>query len=137
MGVLKNCKCLPAAVFLRKSNMQKIKVGRSKLLIEVKKNRTSHEKAYKEAVIGYRQASIEKLEQMLADAKNGKAIQSDTNLEEPETHLAEYDRIIKQLELTSDHIIELHDQEFNQYVMDEWNWKHKFMTTNSFYSNAH
>lgn len=116
--------------------MQKIKIERAKLLAEVKKNRTAHEKAYKESMIGYQHDSIEELKRMLADASAGKDFLDHTGLDKPVSYLKDYDRIIRQLELSSEKIIELNEQEFNQYVMDEWGWKQSFTHLNTMYSKS-
>ncbi len=46
----------------------------------------------------------------------------------------EYDRAVRMLELAVDENIELTEQQFANYVMDEWQWSQHFMAMNSLYS---
>ena len=39
------------------------------------------------------------------------------------------------LELSVDDVITLSETEFDQLVMDEWNWKQSFVATSSFYKS--
>jgi hypothetical protein len=38
--------------------------------------------------------------------------------------------------MSTDTVVELSEQEFRQYVMDDWSWKHNFLASNAMYSAA-
>jgi hypothetical protein len=54
----------------------------------------------------------------------------------PEDHTDDYERAIKMLDLDVREDIELTEQEFAQYVLDDWGWKDQWTTTNSAYLAA-
>jgi len=39
------------------------------------------------------------------------------------------------LELSVEDVIEIDDTTFNQLVLDDWNWKDNFISSNSLYKN--
>jgi hypothetical protein len=71
---------------------------------------------------------------MLADAKAGRSISRSINLAEPVDHTADYDRILAMLEMSVDDTIMLDAQEFNQYVLDNWEWSRLASYTNQSYA---
>jgi hypothetical protein len=46
----------------------------------------------------------------------------------------DYDRVLKMLDMTTDEVVVLSEDDFAQYVMDEWQWKEQFSQINSTYS---
>lgn len=56
------------------------------------------------------------------------------NLEAVENHTEDYDLILDMLEDTDDNFVELTQQEYKQYVKDQWNWRAGFKAANSVYS---
>jgi hypothetical protein len=112
--------------------MRLVKVNKTSLLVELRKNRELHEKDVRLAEEGYEILVVKKLEQKIKAVKEGKmfrVIQFDV----PEDHLKDYDRAIRMMEMEVEDVIELTEQDFNQYVMDEWNWKDNWSTSNSAY----
>lgn len=59
------------------------------------------------------------------------------NLKYPESYDKEYNRAIRSVELNVYDKIELSEQEFNQYVMNDWSWKNSFISSNSAYVNTY
>jgi len=111
----------------------KLKYNKKELLAIVIENRANHALAYVEAREGYQKKLIAALEKDLARAKDGKKGRG-VMLQAPRKYLADYDRAIKQLELTKEEEIELNDSDFSKLVMDEWQWKREFSTSNALYS---
>jgi hypothetical protein len=125
---------------------------RQKLLDRIKENRDKHVAAYEEAWKGYLIEVAEQLEQCAKDARanlkklNGKewevgddlhrevVTHFGVNAQAPQTHADEYDRVIDQLAFTSVDEVVLTQQEFNQYVRDEWQWSRMFNETAGTYS---
>jgi len=48
------------------------------------------------------------------------------NLEKPENHSADYDSAIMKVKMSSFELISLSEQEFEKYVMNNWEWKDNF-----------
>jgi len=72
---------------------------------------------------GYRKRVIQELNQALEDAKAGRQITTQIRLPAPEDHTADYDRVIRMLEMSVDDELEITSHEFDWYVMDNWQWK--------------
>jgi len=106
--------------------MNAIRVRRDELLTKVKENRANHRAIFEEALDGYRGQAIAELEAMLAEAKKGKRIRRAVSLIEPVDQTKEYDRIVKILEMSAEDVVELTEEDFAQYVMDDWRWKGQF-----------
>lgn len=110
-----------------------VTVKKEELLKELRANRSKHREGFLAAQKGYREAVIKELDSMLEDARTGKAIRRGISFVEPSDHSSDYDRVIKQLEMCTKDEILIDDQEFAQYVMDDWGWKKAWSTTNATY----
>lgn len=115
--------------------MDKVNIETKKLLAKVKANREQHKKEYEEAILGFRKQVIEKLTENLTLAQAGEPIELFLRLTEPRSYLDSYDQIITMLEMTTDKIIELTNNDFASYVMDNWEWKQSFTSTMSLYNS--
>ena len=124
----------------------KFEFSREEILTRVTDNRDKHATAYSEAMEGY---YLEVEDQLLAIAKEARAqvkLANDSkepkvrawsvNARQPEDHTADYDRIIDMLTLAKGENIELDENEFAQYVRDEWVWKRAFTESASFYNDV-
>lgn len=104
--------------------MKLTRMDRKKLLAVVKKNRETHLADYAEAIVEYRKQSQIKLQEALdkrnetLDSYLGNTIS--ISLPVPLNMVEQYDEIISQLEFSADKIIELSQQEFQNYVLDKW-----------------
>ena len=56
------------------------------------------------------------------------------SLPTPEDHTDDYDQILLMLEMEINETVTIDYRTFRQYVMDEWDWKASFNTTNTFYA---
>lgn len=118
--------------------MNTIKVEKNRLLNKVRENREKHIVEFKEAITVYRKELISRLEQELSRLK-----QNDVNfdysrirLEVPVSYVAEYDRVISQLEWHADDFVELTTNQVDQYINDNWSWTGGFVNTANFYKSA-
>ncbi len=116
--------------------MNAIKVKTSDLLTKIKINREAHRQIFLEASEGYRKAAIAELDSMLADAKEGKKIRRVLTLVQPMDQTKDYDRAIGMLEMSVDDVVELGEMDFRCYVLDEWQWKDQFRSSNVGYSKT-
>jgi NOL1/NOP2/fmu family ribosome biogenesis protein len=115
--------------------MQSVKVYTVTLLNVLKENREKHLKDYNSASKIFIQDAIAKLQEMLKTAKTEKRIIHSLGLVEPKSYVDSYDTAIKMLEMSVEEVIELTQQEFTQYVEDNWNWKSQFVSTTAFYNS--
>jgi hypothetical protein len=114
--------------------MNTVKVKREELLTKVRTNRDAHRALFLKAQEGYRKLVIEELDRMLADARDGRPIQRSVTLTEPSNHVKDYDRVIAMLEMSVDDTITLDSQDFDRYVMDNWDWSRFALSTNTAYA---
>jgi hypothetical protein len=113
--------------------MNAIKVQKSELLTRLKANRANHSAQFEKASEGYRKKVIDVLENRLADARKGKLPHLIFNMPLPVDQTKAYDRAIGMLELSVEDIIELEEHDYQQYVLDEWNWSAAAAATNTSY----
>jgi len=114
--------------------MQDIEVDKGKLLNIMRRNRDAHHAIVLEAQAGFREKVIERLDEMLKMAAEGKKIDINVGLRMPEDHTEEYDTIIGMLELDIHDTVELDMSQYKPWVQDEWGWQRSFTTTNAYYS---
>ena len=55
---------------------------------------------------------------------------------EPTSYEKDYDKAIRMVLLCQDKTITLDDRQFDQLVLDEWDWKANFSTTTAMYTNG-
>ncbi len=116
--------------------MNAVNIRRTDLLNTLRINREKHRTIFTEAQSGYRSAVIKKLDQMLAEARDGKKIRRSVSLIEPMDQTADYDRVIRMMEMSVDDTIKLEEHDFNSYVLDQWQWKNQFTASNRRYSKT-
>ncbi len=113
-----------------------VSVKRDDLRRILAENRLKHEAAFQAAMEGYKKTCIIKLEERLAAARDGKIVDIRVPLTEPTHHLKDYDRVLKMLELSTEEVWQISEDQFGNYVMDEWSWTTHFSVTNAAYSGG-
>lgn len=113
--------------------MRTVTVNREELLRIVKSNRERHRDIFLKAQEEFRKRAIEELEKRLSDARDGKHFDQHLGMVEPVDRTQDYDRIISMLEMSVDDQIDLTQDEYAAYVMDDWSWKRQWITSNSAY----
>jgi coenzyme F420-reducing hydrogenase alpha subunit len=115
--------------------MYQVKVERRELLNKVKTNREKHILEHKDAVEAYKIVLVDKLEYLLKEAKEAGDVPShSTGLAYPKSHEKDYNQVVTMLEMSVEDVIELDQNQFSQYVMDEWSWKSGFVATSAMYN---
>ena len=115
-----------------------VTVKKNELLEELKTNRAKHIAEYEEAVKEYKIALIAYFSKQLQLAKKGQLeeLQLHIGFSEPDDHTADYDRVIKMVSMGVREEIQMSEQEFSKYVMDDWEWKHHFLAAKTAYMVA-
>jgi hypothetical protein len=111
-----------------------VRVNKAQTLATLNDNRENHRARFEEAMEGYKQRSIELLEEHIERIRNNDPEQVIVSLPLPEDHTDDYDRVIEQLEWSLDDELELDEQEFNMYIRDQWGWKTSFGQTYAMYT---
>jgi hypothetical protein len=111
--------------------MRQVTVQKDDLMEIVKANRDEHRTIFEKAVEGYRKRAIEILEEHIERIKHGKVERVVVQLPVPQDHTADYDRVLKMLDMSVDDEVTLDEQAFAEYVMDDWHWQRQFLTDSS------
>ena len=114
--------------------MKNVNLDKSELRSVVQTNRDNHRALFEEAMEGYKRLVVRELERKISDVERGIQINHYIQLEIPEDHTKDYDRVLKMLDMSQDASIELGERDFDQYVMDNWGWSEEFNTSSKFYS---
>jgi len=113
--------------------MKNVKIERVKLLGIVTENKQKHITEFAEAVVDYKTAVKKICTYNLSEIDAGRIDKLKEVPDQPTSYETSYSRAIRMLELSADEIIEVDELTFNQLVLDEWQWKHSFTASNSFY----
>lgn len=108
--------------------MQEITVDKAELLSKLQQNRTDHRRIFEEALEGFRAEAIAELEQRLADLRAGKRRDLMVRKIVPQDHTGDYDRAVAMIEMSIGDTITLSENDFAQYVMDDWGWQDQFLS---------
>lgn len=120
----------------RRASVSESRIKKEALLTVLREARAGHRATFDQAIEDYKIAVIAELESRLEDAKKGKRLNQQFLLVQPQDHTKDYDRIIKQLEMDVDDEVDLSQQEFANYVMDQWSWSEQFTQTSMVYNTV-
>ena len=118
--------------------MNNVNINRDELLAIVRDNKEKHIEQFKESIADYKKAALQIAKDNLALVRTGQVeeIAKVKNMPpKPVSFENEYNRAIRMLELSVDETIMLEQDVFNQLVLDEWHWKHTFMTNSTTYKS--
>lgn len=113
-----------------------VRIEKTTLLETLNKNRAAHRAIFEEAVEGYRTQALALLDRHIADIKANKLIRVHVVIPAPVDQTKEYDRVIEMVKMNTFEHMDLDEHEFAQFVMDNWEWKHNFLLSNSTYSRT-
>jgi len=111
-----------------------VTVDRVQVLDIVRANREKHHTIVEEARTGYIDKARAALEKRLQQLKAGKVASLHFSLAPPQDHTEAYDTIIEMLQLHTEAEVRLSASQVRHFVMDQWDWKTAFLTTNALYS---
>ena len=109
--------------------MRTVRVDRDEFLVKVKANRERHRTVFDGALAGYSTRLTRELERRIHDLRRGRRIDQYIGLPEPEDHTDDYDRVITMAEMSVSDVLDLTEDEFGMYIMDQWQWKQSFSET--------
>jgi hypothetical protein len=113
-----------------------IQVDPDRLMLALEQNRSTHAEAYEKAKLGYIKVTTKQVEEYLTRLANGELLERAYLPAPPEDHTSDYDDAIEMMRWAKDDTIELTQQQFRQYVMDDWGWKDNWVTSNTAYLQA-
>ena len=104
------------------------------VLVTLKKNRSEHSAIVVEARKGFLEKALKAVHARAGELEAGKIRALTFTLQLPLDHTAEYDTVIRMLEMHQPETIDLNADEVRQLVEDKWDWTAQFLASNSFYS---
>jgi glyceraldehyde-3-phosphate dehydrogenase/erythrose-4-phosphate dehydrogenase len=113
--------------------MRTVTVSKARLLETLQHNRDEHRALFLKAQERYREAAIEELDRMLAEARAGSKIRRAVSLPEPQDYTSSFDTAIQMVEWEEGDTVELDQHEFAQYVQNEWGWMGSFVGSTQAY----
>lgn len=116
--------------------MNEARVDRLNLLEVIKKNRAKHKEIVDDVFTNYRKRVIEELDKALVLAKSGKQLITNIQLIQPMDMTETYDRAIGMLEMCLDESVSLDTDEYDNYVLDKWDWSRQFSSSSASYSSS-
>lgn len=114
--------------------MKAIIVNKDELVEKVRANREKHQAIFDEAVTGYQKQAVQLLEDHIKRIRDGDMVEVYVRLPRPVNQLKDYDRVLAMLEMHLEDEIEVGEDDFASYVMDDWGWKQNFLASNAAYS---
>jgi hypothetical protein len=111
-----------------------ITVTKEDLLTRLKANLVTHRNEFQTAFTAYRKAAEKALIKKLREVRHDETFDLSIPLPEPSDHSDDYERIIAMLEMCTEEKVFVSEQEFSQYVLDNWHWKTHFIDTNASYA---
>ena len=113
---------------------KKITVNKEKLLEKLKGNLVMHVEEYHAAKKAFRAAAIDEMEKQLGKARAGEKFNlSFRRLLRPRNHDTEYNMAIGMLEMEVADTVTITAQDYDRFVLDNWDWKEDFSNTNRSY----
>ena len=116
--------------------MESIRVNKAELLTTLEANRAKHRQIFEEACDGYQKAVIKELEAQLKRAKEGIRQTMLISIPAPIDQTKEYDRAVAMLKMSVDKEVLLSELDFRCYVLDDWDWKQRFLASSRAYSRT-
>ena len=113
-----------------------IKVQKEKLIAQILENKEQHIKEYGEAVIAYKEEALKQLTVQTSRVKEG-ALDAELDLVTPVNNADNYDKIVEMFQWEVEKVVELSQNEFNEYVQDETEFAVAAKYSNTFYSSSH
>lgn len=103
-----------------------IYMKKKELLAKLNKNLALHKKIYKDALDAFKTNYINRLNIMLNTLRKENKFIMDLDLLKPENHADDYIRAINMVKMNCRNEIALREDEFNQYVLNRWDWIRSF-----------
>lgn len=113
--------------------MRTITVKVADLKTQLNKNMIKHRDTFDVAMDIFRNRAIETLDEQIATIRGGGLPDKYLRLPIPEEHTSDYKRALEMLHWHTEDTISLTEDEFAQYVQDDWGWRQSFLSNTTSY----
>jgi hypothetical protein len=114
--------------------MEKITVTKTDLLAILNENRAKHRTVFEAALAAYAVEARRILQAEVDRLSQGKLAEVYVSVPRPKDHTADYDRVIRMINLHTGDTIQLGESDAAMYVMDDWRWKRDFVRMSNSYA---
>lgn len=122
----------------------KVSLEKNELLNKIRENLAAHEEAYEQAMIVWREEVTELLEAKLNEFRETGELKDDARRNSPASYVMipprpvkyvdSYNRAIRMLTDHSIDVIELEDEDYAKFVLDDWEWSGEWAANTASYS---
>jgi hypothetical protein len=119
---------------MRLSGNRDIKVKKFDLIEKIKKNKENHIKEYDKAVVAYKEEALRQLGKLTLKVNEG-GLDVKLDLITPVNNADNYDKILEMFEWEVEDEVVLEQDEFKEYVQDEFDFAVSAKFSNSVYLN--
>jgi len=117
---------------MRQNGSRVMTVNKAKLIEKINQNRENHIIAYGKAVEAYKKEALKQLTELTDKVNNGDMTVR-LNLTTPVDNRKNYDKISGMFEWTIEDEVELTQQEYNEYILDETeSARHAFLSNSAY-----
>jgi len=113
-----------------------INVKKDELIAKIKENKENHIKEFEKAKDAYREEALRQLRTQLERVEEG-ALDAKLDLVTPVDNSANYDKIVEMFEWEVEEIVELEQDEFQEYVQDTTDFAMTARMSNMMYVDSH
>jgi len=116
--------------------MKNVTLAKAELIAVITSNQLTHNQEYAEMMQAFKVEVATETKAMIEfNASREKDFRTSIDVREPMSHNDEYDRILSMLNMSVDDNITLSQEEYRQYVLDEWSWAGMFAMSKTRYLN--
>jgi hypothetical protein len=108
--------------------MREITVDKTELLAKIRANRLDHRAIFEEALAGFQAEAERELNEQIVRLHSGLRRDILVRKPVPVDHTGDYDRAIAMIEMSMGDTMTLEENDFAQYVMDDWGWQGQFLS---------
>ena len=108
--------------------LNQVKVNKDRLVSTLKENLDTHKELYTAAVEAYKLDYVVALDAHTHAVKGGNWKSVLDLPAKPQSYAKEYEKVLSQLDFSVDETLTLTQQEFNQFVLDDWNFDRVFFS---------
>jgi hypothetical protein len=117
---------------MRQNGSRTITVVKADLIKKILENKATHIEAYAKAEVAYKKEALKQLAELTKKVEDGN-MTIKLNLTTPVDNRKNYDKIVDMFEWDVNENVELTQQEFNEYILDETEAaRHAFMSNSAY-----
>ena len=103
------------------------------LVSKLAENRDNHRARFEKALSAFRDLAIKRFENNIKNVRAGKPVPLYLDLVQPQDQTQDYNRVLGMLGVMESDTVELSEDDYSKFVMDNWQWKLDFIGSTAAY----